>query len=177
MFCPCERACLFYVFYIAVLCTPIPDSSEKHYMVTNLSSRYTFNMTWTAMCSKGYRLLTGNLVRICQDNGTWSGQEPKCTSKYVCVLRCACLAQMHQTNTNRHKDSSLYLIYIHLHFVLFSTHFIRFCKAYYYIAITIVWLKMCDKNKIRGASVHMSLDSGTLPRLTSNIIIAWRCVG
>ena len=39
-------------------------------------------MNLTAECIVGYELSSGNLVRTCQENGEWSGQEPICTSRY-----------------------------------------------------------------------------------------------
>ena len=46
-----------------------------------------FNSTALYICNNGY-LLNGPIMRVCQDNGTWSGVNPTCermlSKKYVC---------------------------------------------------------------------------------------------
>lgn len=32
----------------------------------------------TLICKNGHRLVAGNLTRICQKNGSWSGEKPIC---------------------------------------------------------------------------------------------------
>lgn len=32
----------------------------------------------TLVCKNGHRLIAGNLTRICQKNGSWSGENPIC---------------------------------------------------------------------------------------------------
>lgn len=41
------------------------------------------NVTYT--CKKDNRLVVGNLIRLCQDNGLWSGKEPICKRNYFSV--------------------------------------------------------------------------------------------
>lgn len=38
------------------------------------------NVTYT--CKKDHILVAGNLTRLCQDNGLWSGKEPICKRNY-----------------------------------------------------------------------------------------------
>ena len=38
------------------------------------------NITYT--CKRNHRLVSGNLTRVCQGNGSWSGKEPVCKSEY-----------------------------------------------------------------------------------------------
>ena len=75
---------MFYI-YSAIQCPPIHNSTENHYLVPKPLDRYTYNMNWTAKCMHGYELSYGNLIRTCQENGSWLGQEPVCTSKYCYV--------------------------------------------------------------------------------------------
>ena len=44
---------------------------------------------------------------------------------------------------------------------------------FYYIAINIKWIKICDKS--RGTSVPILLDIGTLTRMPSHVAVTWRC--
>ena len=37
-------------------------------------------------CDVGYRLINGSTERICQANGTWSGQAPYCQGKHGRLL-------------------------------------------------------------------------------------------
>ena len=46
------------------------------------SGRYVYNEEVTYTCRLGYRMVDGNDKRLCQANGTWSGNPPTCTSKY-----------------------------------------------------------------------------------------------
>ena len=34
------------------------------------------------LCDSGY-VLDGLIVRLCEDDGRWSGEEPRCVSKYL----------------------------------------------------------------------------------------------
>lgn len=43
-----------------------------------------FNAACGIKCKPGYEL-RGNSLRICQENGVWSGEEAECVSKH-CVL-------------------------------------------------------------------------------------------
>ena len=38
------------------------------------------NITYT--CKSNHRLVSGNLTRVGQGNGSWSGKEPVCKSEY-----------------------------------------------------------------------------------------------
>ena len=57
----------------------------------------TFNSTANYSCNVGYNI-TGAEMRTCQENGSWSGQEPTCQSECffthsVCV--CVCMSFIH----------------------------------------------------------------------------------
>ncbi len=46
-------------------------------------SVYTYNNTVTYSCPIGYEVQSGDTVRICQENGNWSGTPLLCSSKYL----------------------------------------------------------------------------------------------
>ena len=48
-------------------------------MVSNGDS--TENNTATAQCSIGFEVSSGDRVRVCQNNNTWSGEDAVCSSK------------------------------------------------------------------------------------------------
>ena len=45
-------------------------------------SNITFGSIANYSCSEGYAIM-GNEMRTCQENGSWSGEEPVCQSEYV----------------------------------------------------------------------------------------------
>ena len=64
------------------MCPIYNASSTNKYVLSNQADKYTIDMNLTAECIFGYKLSSGNLIRTCQENGEWSGQEPTCTSRY-----------------------------------------------------------------------------------------------
>ena len=73
----------FFCFvFTEILCPILRASSSNKYVLSNQTDKYTIDMNLTAECIFGYELSSGNLVRTCQENGEWSGQEPICTSRY-----------------------------------------------------------------------------------------------
>ena len=46
-----------------------------------LSNNSIFGSIVNITCNKGYKLTFGSQLRTCQENGTWSGSLPVCTSK------------------------------------------------------------------------------------------------
>ena len=42
----------------------------------------TFGFEGTYICSEGFTLFGSNTTRMCQANGTWSGNEPQCIGGY-----------------------------------------------------------------------------------------------
>ena len=73
---------LFCFVFTEILCPILHASSSNKYVLSNQADKYTVDMNLTAECIVGYELSSGNLVRTCQENGEWSGQEPICTSRY-----------------------------------------------------------------------------------------------
>ena len=64
------------------MCPILHASSSNKYVLSNQADNYTVDMNLTAECIVGYKLSSGNLVRTCQENEEWYGQEPICTSRY-----------------------------------------------------------------------------------------------
>nr|XP_022334695.1 CUB and sushi domain-containing protein 3-like [Crassostrea virginica] len=51
--------------------------------------RYVVDKTITFTCKRNHRLVSGNLTRVCLENGFWSGKEPVCK---ICTCPCQRLA-------------------------------------------------------------------------------------
>nr|XP_022338772.1 CUB and sushi domain-containing protein 3-like [Crassostrea virginica] len=51
--------------------------------------RYVVDKTITFTCKRNHRLESGNLTRVCLENGLWSGKEPVCK---ICTCPCQRLA-------------------------------------------------------------------------------------
>ncbi len=66
-----------YTLYIAVDCGSLSDPGNG----TVNAPTTTFMNTVTYNCNTGYTL-TGDMTRICQANGTWSGTDPTCESSF-----------------------------------------------------------------------------------------------
>ena len=65
-------------------CGPLPDIPNGQVDIspdTNIGSSAVY------ACDFGY-VLVGDEKRYCQDDGTWSGQEPICVRKFTCVCIC-----------------------------------------------------------------------------------------
>nr|XP_022338401.1 CUB and sushi domain-containing protein 1-like [Crassostrea virginica] len=50
---------------------------------------YVVDKTITFTCKRNHRLVSGNLTRVCLENGLWSGKEPVCK---ICTCPCQRLA-------------------------------------------------------------------------------------
>uniref|UniRef100_A0A8W8MSB7 Sushi domain-containing protein n=1 Tax=Magallana gigas TaxID=29159 RepID=A0A8W8MSB7_MAGGI len=57
------------------------STTDAQYFQPNDTLNVGDNVTYT--CKTGYRLADGNLTRLCQENGSWTGEEPYCK-------RCKC---------------------------------------------------------------------------------------
>ncbi|XP_052695163.1 uncharacterized protein LOC128173494 isoform X2 [Crassostrea angulata] len=57
------------------------STTDAEYFQPNDTLNVGDNVTYT--CKRGHRLAAGNLTRICQENGSWTGEEPYCK-------RCKC---------------------------------------------------------------------------------------
>ncbi|CAG2201371.1 CSMD [Mytilus edulis] len=80
----------------ASLCEPCGDSCEKVPVVCTVSETvpfatgptdgsYNYLEKITYSCNIGYEMQSGDLERICQDDGTWSGIPPVC-APIVCIV-------------------------------------------------------------------------------------------
>nr|XP_034313171.1 sushi, von Willebrand factor type A, EGF and pentraxin domain-containing protein 1-like [Crassostrea gigas] len=65
---PICKPCTVATFYV--------NTTDAHYFQPNDRLNVGDNVTYT--CKRGHRLAAGNLTRICQENGSWSGEEPIC---------------------------------------------------------------------------------------------------
>ena len=63
----------FVVICVVIYCPPLgePTNGVKSSETTGCSANVMFH------CNVGYRLV-GSYTRTCQENGTWSGQQPTC---------------------------------------------------------------------------------------------------
>lgn len=69
--------------FVAVLRCPELKKPANGYFVNDYCDSV-FNAACGIKCKPGYEL-RGNSLRICQENGVWSGEEAECVSKH-CVL-------------------------------------------------------------------------------------------
>ena len=68
---------------IVVQCPDLSDSTENgEVVITPGSAARTVNSTAEYSCNGGYKLDNGDAKRICQAEGTWSGEAPQC-SEYI----------------------------------------------------------------------------------------------
>nr|XP_022338211.1 E-selectin-like [Crassostrea virginica] len=56
---------------------------------TAIVQHYVVDKTITFTCKKNHRLVSGNLTRVCLENGIWSGKKPVCK---ICTCPCQRLA-------------------------------------------------------------------------------------
>lgn len=65
-----------------ILRCPMLQPPENGYFVKHpLGCDRVLNTACGARCKSGYQLI-GSSIRLCQDNGTWSGVQAKCVCKY-----------------------------------------------------------------------------------------------
>ena len=70
---------LLFCFFLAIDCG-VPEGIGNGLVDFSLGTRYNSNSVYS--CLLGYRL-TGDSVRSCQDNRTWSGDVPVCESEFA----------------------------------------------------------------------------------------------
>lgn len=69
-----------------ILRCPMLQPPENGYFVKHpLGCDRVLNTACGARCKSGYQLI-GSSIRLCQDNGTWSGVEAKCVCEYCKML-------------------------------------------------------------------------------------------
>ena len=83
----CEQCCLQYChkFVLMYLSAAVVNCYSPQYFpngtVTLVNGSITLNSTVKYECRMGLQLV-GSANRICQSNGQWSGQEPRCEGKF-----------------------------------------------------------------------------------------------
>ena len=70
----------FYI-YIAINCPALANPNDGFVAVTGNVP----GATATYSCNVGF-MLEGNLLRTCQDDGTWSGSEPFCIASELIMI-------------------------------------------------------------------------------------------
>ncbi|XP_078334146.1 uncharacterized protein LOC111131419 [Crassostrea virginica] len=70
-------------------CTDSPYNSNTTDSDTAAVQHYVVDKTITLTCKRNHRLVSGNLTRVCLENGLWSGKEPVCK---ICTCPCQRLA-------------------------------------------------------------------------------------
>lgn len=72
-----------FCFEACTVATFNANTTYAQYFQPNDTLNIGDNVTYT--CKKDRRLVAGNLTRLCQDNGLWSGKEPICKRNYFSV--------------------------------------------------------------------------------------------
>nr|XP_022338234.1 uncharacterized protein LOC111133832 [Crassostrea virginica] len=70
-------------------CADSPYNSNTTDSDTAAVQHYVVDKTITLTCKRNHRLVSGNLTRVCLENGLWSGKEPVCK---ICTCPCQRLA-------------------------------------------------------------------------------------
>ena len=66
------------IFILVFQCPDLGDSIENGKVVVTPTAR-TVNSTAEYSCNDGYKLNQGDVKRICQAGGIWSGEGPQCS--------------------------------------------------------------------------------------------------
>ncbi len=66
---------------VDTLCDKPPLGQNGIWQLTK--TKYRVFDYFTCKCKVGYKRSTGNMIRMCQRNGTWTGKEITCKSKFV----------------------------------------------------------------------------------------------
>ena len=69
---------IYYIIHTVVQCPDLSDSIENGKVLVTPTAR-TVNSTAEYSCDGGYKLDKGDVKRICQAEGTWSGEAPQCS--------------------------------------------------------------------------------------------------
>lgn len=64
-------------------CGPPPEVSNGIVDTVNRSSTFA-SQAWYS-CDDDFQM-NGNPIRICQEDGTWSGKVPECSRKFICYI-------------------------------------------------------------------------------------------
>lgn len=73
--------CKTFALQFAICCTACveapynPETTYAHH-IGPITLRFGDNLS--LVCKHGHRLVAGNLIRVCQENGSWSGEKPIC---------------------------------------------------------------------------------------------------
>lgn len=72
------------IHFVAILCDHLPSLK---YGRIRLSYGYRWNSIATHSCNWGYQLKKdhGDVKRVCQDDGSWSGSPPLCIRKFTLI--------------------------------------------------------------------------------------------
>lgn len=73
---------LFSFFFFLVITCPKLKVPENGYLVKANACSNVVNAACGIRCRIGFQL-TGDSIRLCEKDGTWSGNEPQCSRKFT----------------------------------------------------------------------------------------------
>lgn len=80
-----QSICQSHLFCILILFTvkTCPALTVAHSTRIPASEPYNYNTQITYTCENGYESTGGSLQRTCLSSGSWSGDDPVCTGKFL----------------------------------------------------------------------------------------------
>jgi len=81
-----------HVYFLSVVTCPLPIPPKNGYFVKEKCSNV-LNAACGVRCNIGFELM-GSSVRICQKNGTWTGNQPICKAKHCPSLKAVAHAEV-----------------------------------------------------------------------------------
>ena len=85
---------------ITITCPPLVDAPRNGDIDCSLGDDGEANPgdSCTYTCDNGFGLQDGSTTRTCQNDGTWSGTEPRCRRGIVVLIICRDAVKYHHSN-------------------------------------------------------------------------------